>query len=127
MGRYSEDAWERAMKVLEVILRAMAKRITWWQAAEIIGISDPPVAIQAQAVETHDEHVARLGAFYVKRAREDVTGIKNQLARFVTPARIEALGDHSIPGAHVGERWVRGREGYIVAVGRNVVSFAVQR
>jgi len=31
---------ERAMKVQEVILRAMAKRITWWQAAEIVGISD---------------------------------------------------------------------------------------
>jgi transposase len=31
---------ERPMKVQEVILRAMAKRITWWQAAEIIGISD---------------------------------------------------------------------------------------
>ena len=31
---------ERAMKMQEVILRAMAKRITWWQAAEIIGISD---------------------------------------------------------------------------------------
>jgi transposase len=28
------------MKVQEVILRAMAKRITWWQAAEVIGISD---------------------------------------------------------------------------------------
>ena len=28
------------MKVQEVILRAMAKKITWWQAAQIIGISD---------------------------------------------------------------------------------------
>ena len=28
---------ERAMKVQEVILRAISKRITWWQAAEIIG------------------------------------------------------------------------------------------
>ena len=28
------------MKVQEVILRAMAKKITWWQAAEILGISD---------------------------------------------------------------------------------------
>jgi hypothetical protein len=28
------------MKVQEVILRAMAKKITWWQAAEIIGMSD---------------------------------------------------------------------------------------
>src|SRR5579864_3095274 len=33
-------AWERAMKIQEVILRAIAKRITWWQAAEIIGISE---------------------------------------------------------------------------------------
>jgi transposase len=30
---------ERAMKVQEIILRAMARRITWLQAAEIIGIS----------------------------------------------------------------------------------------
>jgi transposase len=40
MRRYSETAWERTMKVQEVILRAMAKKITWWQAAEILGISD---------------------------------------------------------------------------------------
>jgi transposase len=37
---YTKAAMERAMKVQEVILRALAKRITWWQAAEIIGISD---------------------------------------------------------------------------------------
>src|SRR5271170_2182444 len=40
MTFYTKAAMERAMKVQEVILRAMAKRITWWQAAEIIGISD---------------------------------------------------------------------------------------
>jgi hypothetical protein len=37
---YPATAVERAMKVQELILRAMAKRITWWQAAEILGISD---------------------------------------------------------------------------------------
>ena len=31
---------ERAMKVQDVMLQAMAKRIMWWQAAEILGISD---------------------------------------------------------------------------------------
>jgi transposase len=31
---------ERAMKVQEVILRALAKKITWWKGTEIIGISD---------------------------------------------------------------------------------------
>jgi transposase len=40
MISYTRAATERAMKVQEVILRAMAKKITWWQAAEIIGISD---------------------------------------------------------------------------------------
>jgi len=35
-----KDAVERAMKVQELILRAMAKEITWLQAAEIIGISE---------------------------------------------------------------------------------------
>ncbi len=40
MRFYSEAAMERAMKIPEVILRAIGKRISWWQAAEIIGISD---------------------------------------------------------------------------------------
>lgn len=40
MRKHSEAAWERAMKAQEVILRAMAKRITWWQAAEILGMTE---------------------------------------------------------------------------------------
>jgi transposase len=40
MQLYSGAAMERAMKVQEVILRAIGKRITWWQAAEVLGISD---------------------------------------------------------------------------------------
>jgi transposase len=40
MESYPRAAVERAMKVQEVILRAMAKKINWLQAAEIIGISD---------------------------------------------------------------------------------------
>ena len=28
------------LKLQDVILKAMAKKITWWQAAEIIGVSD---------------------------------------------------------------------------------------
>jgi transposase len=40
MNGYPMAAVERMMKIQEVILRAMAKKITWWQAAEIIGITD---------------------------------------------------------------------------------------
>jgi len=36
MDSYSKAAVEPVMKVQEVILRAMAKKITWWQAAETL-------------------------------------------------------------------------------------------
>jgi transposase len=39
MEGYPSDAVERAMKVHEVILQARAKKITWIQAAEILGIT----------------------------------------------------------------------------------------
>jgi len=40
MEAYPRAAMERAMKVQDVMLQAMAKKITWWQAAEILGLSD---------------------------------------------------------------------------------------
>jgi transposase-like protein len=48
------------MKVQEVILRALAKKITWWQAAEIIGISD------GQMRRWHERH--RHGAEFKERS-----------------------------------------------------------
>lgn len=39
MEQMTPAAVERAMKLQDVMLRAMAKRITWYQAAEILGIS----------------------------------------------------------------------------------------
>src|SRR3984957_20205648 len=53
MPKYSAVAWERAMKVQEVILRALAKKITWWQAAEIIGLSDRSMRRWRQRYEEH--------------------------------------------------------------------------
>ncbi|MFN2578544.1 MAG: hypothetical protein ABR607_12730 [Pyrinomonadaceae bacterium] len=38
MKQSTEAAWERAMKLQDVMSRGMAKRITW-SRAEIIGIS----------------------------------------------------------------------------------------
>jgi transposase len=53
MDSYSQAAMERAMKVQEIILRAMAKKITWWQAAEIIGISDRSMRRWRERYEEH--------------------------------------------------------------------------
>jgi transposase len=36
----SASEMERMMKVQDVLLKAMAKKITWWAAAEIIGVTD---------------------------------------------------------------------------------------
>jgi transposase len=37
---YPRTAAERAMKLQEVLLRASTGKIKWWQAAELIGISE---------------------------------------------------------------------------------------
>jgi transposase len=50
---YPRAAVERAMKVQEVILRAMARKITWWQAAEIIGIGDRQMRRWRERYEQH--------------------------------------------------------------------------
>src|SRR2546421_640922 len=34
---------ERMMKVQDVLLKAMAKKITWWAAAEMLGVRDRPM------------------------------------------------------------------------------------
>jgi len=41
------------MKVQEVLLRAMAKKITWWQAAEIIGVSARTMRRWRERLEEH--------------------------------------------------------------------------
>jgi hypothetical protein len=38
--QYSAAEMERMMKVQDVLLKAMAKKITWWGPAEIIGVTD---------------------------------------------------------------------------------------
>jgi hypothetical protein len=38
--RYLAAEMERMMKVQDVLLKALAKKITWWAAAEIIGVKD---------------------------------------------------------------------------------------
>ncbi|MBA2703273.1 MAG: helix-turn-helix domain-containing protein, partial [Blastocatellia bacterium] len=55
----TQAAVERAMKLQDVMLRAMAKRITWFQAAEILGIS----CRQMQRWHTRFEHEGYEGLF----------------------------------------------------------------
>ena len=63
MKLLSQAAVERAMKLQDVMLRAMAKRITWYQAAEILGIS----CRQMQRWKTRFEHEGYEGLFDRRR------------------------------------------------------------
>src|SRR5579872_3874315 len=44
---------ERMMKVQDVLLKAMAKKITWWSAAEILGVSDRTMRRWHERLEKH--------------------------------------------------------------------------
>jgi len=41
------------MKLHDVLLKAMAKKITWWEAAEIIGVTDRTMRRWRERLETH--------------------------------------------------------------------------
>lgn len=63
MTQMTQAAVERAMKLQDVMLRAMAKRITWYQGAEILGIS----CRQMQRWKTRFEHEGYEGLFDRRR------------------------------------------------------------
>ncbi len=50
MNSYTQAAMERAMKVQEVMLQAMAKKISWWQASGDPGHQRPAYAALAGAL-----------------------------------------------------------------------------
>ena len=53
MKLYTPSAVERAMRVQEVILRAMSGQLSWIRAAEIIGISDRSMRRWKRRYEEH--------------------------------------------------------------------------
>src|SRR6185503_18937511 len=53
MGHYPARALERAMKIQEVILRAVSGQILWLHAAEIIGMSDRSMRRWRKRYEEH--------------------------------------------------------------------------
>jgi transposase len=51
--QYSAAEMERMMKLQDVLLKAMAKKITWWQAAEIIGVTDRTMRRWRERLQEH--------------------------------------------------------------------------
>jgi transposase len=53
LKQYPAAEVERMMKLQDVLLKAMAKKITWWSAAEIIGVSDRTMRRWRERLEAH--------------------------------------------------------------------------
>ena len=51
--QYSAAEMERMMKVQDVLLKAMAKKLTWWAAAEILGVTDRTMRRWRERLEEH--------------------------------------------------------------------------
>ncbi|MBU1147470.1 MAG: hypothetical protein KKD11_03880 [Candidatus Omnitrophica bacterium] len=59
---YPKPALERAMKVQDVILRAIVKKILWCEAAEILGISCRQIRRIKQKYETNGYRVVEVSS-----------------------------------------------------------------
>jgi hypothetical protein len=71
---FSSAEMERMMKVQEVILKAMAGSLKWWDAAEIIGVTDRG-HFQEKLVE---EHGLQISYTWVKAALQGAGLVSKQ-------------------------------------------------
>ena len=101
MKQMTPTAVERAMKLQGVMLRAMAKRITWYQAAEILGIS----CRQMQRWHTRFEHEGYEGLFdslaqwWISSKRAGVTASRPICMCSLVPQRMSLIGKSHAPVA----------------------------
>jgi transposase len=96
MREYPPTAVERAMKIQEVILRAIGKEIPWWQAAEIIGISDRSMRRWKQRYEEHGYD----GLFDRRRGKPSPKRVPLQAVEQVLQLYREQYGDLNVRHFH---------------------------
>jgi hypothetical protein len=103
MTEYPATAVERAMKVQEVILRAMAKRLTGWQAAEILGISERSLRRGRQRYQAPGDD----GLFDRRRGRPGLKRVPLKPAEEVLPLYRQKYFDLKV--RHFHQKLRRGR------------------
>lgn len=106
MREYPPTAVERAMKVQEVILRAMGKKISWGQAAEIIGLSDRSMRRWRQRYQEHGYD----GLFDRRRGRPSPKRVPVETVEEVLQVYQERYPDFNVRHFHEKLREVHGIE-----------------
>jgi len=100
------------MKLQDVLLKAMAKKITWWAAAEIIGVSDRTMRRWREKFETNgydglmDERKGKPASHRValKTAEEVLRLYREEYSDFNVRHFHEKLGEKH--GIHLSYTWV---------------------
>src|SRR5262249_16045837 len=87
---------ERMMKLQNVILKAMAKRITWMAAAEIAGVSDRTMRRMKERYETFGYD----GLFDQRRGKRSIHRIELETAERVLALYEEKYFDFSVLHFH---------------------------
>jgi len=82
MGRFPDTAVERTMKVQEVILRAINGRLKWFEAAEILAVSE-----------------WRCGGLKMRFQQRGHDGLFDQRRRSPSPCRVGTNGPYSLWGS----------------------------
>jgi len=95
-GMYPAAAGERAMKVQEVILRAIDGRLKWYEAAEILGISDR----QMRRWKRRYEHGGYDGLWDRRRQRPSPKRVPVETVRQVLTLYRERYGDCNVLHFH---------------------------
>ena len=93
---YSQFAVERAMKVQEVILRAMAGKLQWWHAAEIIGVTDRTMRRWRQRYAEHGYD----GLFHRQKGKPSPQRVPMQEAEEVLRLYQERYSDFNVRHFH---------------------------
>lgn len=95
-GMYPAAAMERMMKVQEVMLRAIDGRLTWYEAAEILGISDRQMRRWKQRYEQWGYD----GLFDRRRQRPSPKRVPLETVRQVLTLYRERYGDCNVLHFH---------------------------
>jgi transposase len=117
MNDYLGAITERMMRVQEVILRAMAKQISWWQAAEILAISDRSMRRWKQRYEDYGYD----GLYDRRQGRPSPRRVPMALAERVLQLYQEKYHDFNV--RHFHEK-LREKEG--IELGYTWVKLALQ-
>jgi transposase len=98
---------ERTMKLQDVILKAMAKNISWMEATEIAGVTDRTM----RRIRDRYEEFGYIGLFDQRRGKRSTHRIAMETAEEVLRLYREVYFDFSTSGTSTKSCWKSMRSG----------------